>query len=369
MAERADLPRFIVYDRESRFKPESRRGPHARYVPCDLSELASRLQQNDLDRAFVDQLDEWLTWLGRNVISRHENDYLQWASLVGRFRDGRSIGGLVRESVSQLNLDAPVDLTQGVRRDSELSELFRALSFLVVDVSDSTLLPLYHYAHALMVPCIRLHEHGEGKGDTHLPSILRGHPAGYQLDIVSLMSESGEAPIADEIARRATAAVHGAAAIRDLEKGRYELQQRGYKKHLVFISHDLRPDGRLLVNEIGIACVRLGIDFWEYEVKNRSGEHWRKNLDQALAAMTHFVVLLSGTYEQSTTCRMELEHAIARGAEVVVLPFLLNDRARPNVDLVSIDPSTPPHHERILSDEPVDSAGKVVQNILKDIRR
>ena len=364
MAERADLPRFIVYDRESRFQPGPRRGRTPGISPAASASCPHGLSKTtSTERSAISSTSGLLGWSATSPLAMSPTIFNGGSRGPPPRRE--TVRELVRESVSALDLEAPVDPTEGMRRDSELSELLRSLSFLVVDVSDAALLPMYNFAHALMVPCIRLHEVDDGKSDVHLPSILRGHPAGYQLDTIDL--NAGEVPIAEGITRRATADIQGATAIRDLDKGRYELQQRGYKRHLVFISHDSRPAARALVNEIGAVCARLGIDFWEYETKNLSGDHWRNNLDQALAAMTHFVLLLSDTYEQSKTCRMELDRALARATEVVALPFLLNGRARPNVDLVRIKPEV--HHQRISSERPVESAAKVVENILLSIRR
>jgi len=143
---------------------------------------------------------------------------------------------------------------------------------------------------------------------------------------------------------------------------------RGYKKHLVFISHDSKPSHRALVAEICDVCRRLGIDFWEHEESNRAGENW-KSKEEAIATMTHFIVLLSDTYEQSPTCEAELERAISRGNEVKILPFLLEARQRQNV-LLRNRTDVPLHHRRLGSDKSdAENARAVVEDILTYIRK
>lgn len=364
LAERANLPRFILFDRESRFRPSGQPGPHARYVPCRVSELAARFQHGNEDYSMMDQLEEWLTWLDRNVTPIREDHALQWVCLLSGHGKPNASLDMIKEAIQSAGFDDPVDLSGGFSHDAEVGQLFRALSLLVVDVSAAETLPLYHFAHALMVPSIRLHPQRNDDTDSHLPAILRGHPAGYQLDTVALDAVESHP---DELTLRARSLIQNATPISDLEEGRYELQQRGYKKHLVFISHDSKPGHRELVAEICSACRSFGIDFWEYEERNRSGEHWKNNLEQALVSMTHFIALLSETYEHSPMCVKEVACSNSRRDEVIILPFLLANRQRPNVDIRNIDSA---HHERLSDDKSSSrNAQAVVENILKHIRR
>ncbi len=364
LAERADLPRFILFDPKSLFRPAGPTGPHARYVPCQVSELAARFEHGNADYSMIDQLDEWLRWLDRNITPRHNDHVLEWLCLLdGSERLGRN-RGVIAEAIRSAGFDDPIDLSVGFRHDAQLSQLFRTLSLLVVDVSAASTIGLHHFAHSLMVPCIRLHPRPDATTDSHLPAILRGHPAGYQLDTVRL--EGGNSN-SDELALRARSLVQDATPISDFEEGRYELQQRGYTKHLVFVSHDAKPNHRELVSEICKTCKSFGIDFWEYEERNRAGENWKNNLTQVLGTMTHFVALLSDTYEQSPSCMEEVRIANLRRDTVRILPFLIGDRQRPNVDLRNNESA---HHERLSNDKsPAQNARSVVDDILKDIRR
>lgn len=363
LAQRANLPRFIIFDRSTGFRPPAQTGPHVRYLPCRMGELVARFERDNQDHAVIDALEEWLTWLGRNVHPVRETDSFHWACLVGG-RGSASRRRTIEESVAAAGFHEPIDLTVDCRHDAELAQRARSLSFLVADVSDPEMLPLYTLAHALFVPSIRLHAQGISKTDEHLPAILRGHPAGYQLDLLPVRGGNASR---EQLTLRAQAVARSATPIVSHDEGRHELQQRGYKKHLVFISHDLKSADRVLIIEICQACRRHGIDFWEYEERNRSGDHWRNNLDEALDRMTHFIPLLSTTYEHSTMCMKELSRANARRSEITILPFLLADRQRPNVELRDHEST---HHERLFPEKPAaENAQAVVENILKRIRR
>jgi hypothetical protein len=361
LAERANLPRFVLYDWDSQFAPSGPQGPYARYVPCRMSEVATFFEGGRHDRGVIEELDEWLVRLERSARPIRRTDTGQWACLVGDDAGAGPKRDSILVAMRSAGFGKPRDLS-GYANDAELSGLMGSLSLLVSDVSDPKTLPLYHYAHSQMVPTIRLHPPGEEGSDAHLPPLLRGHPAGYQLD--TLPPADLESNV-EEIKLRAQALRRSATPIMSLEAGRYELQQRGYKKHLIFISHDLKASERVLIGEIGELCRRHGIDFWEYEEKNRSGEHWKSNLDVALDAMTHFIPLLSGTYEHSPMCNKELDSAAAR-TDIEILPFLLGARQRP-CDKLRRDSA---HHERLPEEKsPAENARKVVENVLKHIRR
>jgi hypothetical protein len=67
LAERANLPRFVLYDRESLLQPPTNAGSHVRYVACRMSEVIARTDRGVDDPSFTDPLDEWLGWLERHA--------------------------------------------------------------------------------------------------------------------------------------------------------------------------------------------------------------------------------------------------------------------------------------------------------------
>ena len=195
-----------------------------------------------------------------------------------------------------------------------------------------------------------------------MPWLLRGHPAGYQEDLLTFSESTAAASKGS--ANALAAAAQDASPIVNLERGNYELQQRGYVRHLVFVSHNLKGNDRELVDQICRQCRDWGIDFFEYEDCGRSGEDWKKKLGISLDSMTHFVALLSPTYEHSTMCVHERDRTMNRknAGEVTILPFRVLDRASPSVDLQCGENQT--HQPLPSSETPAENARSVVDNIL-----
>lgn len=360
IAERADRPRFIMYDPRTGFEPPRNPGPHARYVPGRLDEISGRLNEGG---AVIDlaAIDDWLNWVARVVSPSAERDLFRAAYLLGGRHAGleERIGNAVR----QAGFDKPVDLADCYRNDAELVETLRMLRLLVVDVSDPEVLPLYQMAHALLVPCIRLHASPTDSTDAHLPAVLRGHRAGYQKDLLGVADGD---PFVEAVRERAYSVVEDASPIVGKDPGRYQLQQRGYKKHLVFISHNLKGDGRPFVEGLCTRLRELGIDFWEYEHRNLAGEDWRSNLDNALLRMTHFVALETPTYDQSEMCVKEMKTARDREAkgEVEIRAFRVAERGSPVVELRNENRTHQP-----LPSSPDGAARLITDNLLNSIRR
>jgi hypothetical protein len=364
LAERADLPRFILYDPKTGFRPPAIPRPHACYVAGRLDEVSLRVEKQDED-ATLAELDRWLAWLGQNLRPGLDRDQFRCGLLLGEGAEFAPLRGVVTEAVSRAGFDDPVDLTRGFRHDADLLQTLRSLRLLVVDVAPPSALSLYHLAHALLVPCIRLHSRARAEAGDDLPWVLRGHPAGYQQDLLGCAESEA---LSAGVCRRAAAVAEDARPIVNLDGGNYELQQRGYVRHLVFLSHNLKGPGRALVDEICRQCRARGIDLWEYEDRNRSGEDWRTNLNDALARMTHFVALLSPTYEQSVECMNEWDRAVDRknAGGLVLLPFRVQDRSSPMRELRG---ESHTHQPLPSSQPPEENAAAVVDNVLRHVRR
>jgi len=195
---------------------------------------------------------------------------------------------------------------------------------------------------------------GDGYG-AEVPIILRGHPGGYQQDLVQWTTY-------EEL----QAAVTGhAAAMRDTRhpitsraEGRQHFQRvlsEGELHHRVFISHNL--EDRALVEGV-VGGLRLaGVNAWEYGTENRAGQNWRDKLAQELAGATHVVAILADGYELSDACNMELDVLLAR-RDVVWLPFLYGGRTRHNPRLGRLSL----HHES-LSGDPAEAARQVLRAV------
>ena len=86
---------------------------------------------------------------------------------------------------------------------------------------------------------------------------------------------------------------------------------------LVFISykHSDRwtPIARRFHLRLEVLAPALGVTIFRDEAID-PGELWRKEVQQALAKTTHFVVLLCDEYWVSEECQRELRHALERFA-------------------------------------------------------
>ncbi|MCA9061119.1 MAG: toll/interleukin-1 receptor domain-containing protein, partial [Planctomycetaceae bacterium] len=334
LAERLDLPRFMVVDRACRFRRPTYIPPHVKYVERDFADLRARVDAGQTDHLLQAELNQWLDWV-RSVRSP-----CVWsvptraAVLMDRDASGTNRQGLLSDAVDQGGFDPPESLTDLFHTDAELYQVLRSLGLLIVDVQSPSLLPLYHAAHSLMVPTIRLHSQSTDKSDadTALPALLQGHPAGYQLDLVGIGNEVSDDTIHCRVLDRTRAASRAAQPVVGSESGVSVLYQRTLPdRHFVFISHNEALHDRPLVNAIVQKLRGRGVTCWEYAVENRSGEIWRKNMNDALTATTLMVALLNPGYEQSPGCVEEWQFAINH--EIPLLPFLTRGRTRPNVDL------------------------------------
>ena len=154
-AERADLPRFILFDPRTGFRPPPNAGPHAVYLAGKLDEISSRLEHQSEDVTLA-ELDRWLVWLEENLRPRVEGGQFTCAFLLEKGPEFNAFRVLAREAISKAGFGEPLELSDGFHNDAELLQVLRGLRLLVVDISSSSLLPLYHLAHALIVPSVRL---------------------------------------------------------------------------------------------------------------------------------------------------------------------------------------------------------------------
>jgi hypothetical protein len=195
---------------------------------------------------------------------------------------------------------------------------------------------------------------GDGYG-ADVPIILRGHPGGYQQDLVRWTTyEELQAAVASH-----------AAAMRDTrhpitsrEDGRQHFQRvlsEGERHHRVFISHNLQD--RALVEAVVGRLKRAGVNAWEYGTENRAGQNWRDKMAQELAEATHVVAIMADGYELSDACNTELDVLLARG-DIVWLPFLHAGRKAHNPRLGRFNL----HHES-LSRDSEEAASQVLRAV------
>lgn len=368
LAERLDLPRFVLVDRASRFQKPAFQQPHVRYIERDFGELNALLKAGKQDEQIVNALDDWMRWVTKNRASSPWAPPSRTACLLAEEGEQAELFPVIREAIDNGGFEPPELLTKLFHTDAELYQVLRSIGLLVVDIRQPALLPLYHAAHSLMVPTIRIDSEPSATKlgeDLGLPSILQGHPAGYQKDVLQIGDDSQLEKLALRVHDRTLATAQAAKPVIGEKLGSQLLHERTYlKKHFVFISHDEKPNDRELVNHIVEQLKSRGVTCWEYSVENRSGEIWRKNLDSALSRMTHMVALLSPDYEQSPGCTEEWKHAISHS--LPLFPFLTRGRTRPNVDLRGAHIAHSPLHQR---HSPEVRAAVVVETVVDALRK
>jgi hypothetical protein len=362
LAERANVPRFVLYDEASLFKPPADPPRHVRYVARNFAELKALTRSGVKDRDLLLDLKAWLELVVADVPPRAALTSRQTAFLLPNDQKGRAMRRLVAKAIDRGELEKPHDLAAKFKTDAELYHTLRELRLLVADVSRPELLPLYHAAHSLLVPTIRIHSAkpaGKGTDDRFFPALLRGHPAGYQMDLLSGMPPE---KTLEWMSDRAIAITRDTEPIVGEERGSELLHERTYPgKHFIFISHDQKLNDRALVEAIVREAKKRGMTIWEYKDQNRAGSSWRTPLDEALKAMSHMVLLLSPDYEKSPGCMEEWNAALNRlkkPAPFPFFPFLTGGRIQPLVEILDRKIA----HE-ILSGKPEVEAMRVVERL------
>lgn len=363
LAERVDLPCFVLYDTATNFRPPASPRPHLRYVGRRFEELQALLAGEGMDRSLADEFDAWLVATTRNRLRQSivENDKV--ACLLSDDSLGQKLHSSVSEAVDDLGFDQPLRLESAFRTDAELYQTLRSVGLLIADVSRPEIWPLYHAAHSLMVPTIRLFSSNASpspEDDSFLPTLLRGHPAGYQRDMFP-----GEDPeiLSTWAGDRAKSLRRSALPIIGREKGQALLYERTYAgPHFVFLSHDEKLHDRALVDAIVAGCAAKGITIWEYATENRAGDKWRKNMADALGKMTTMVALLSPNYETSTGCREEWDFALQH--KIPILPFLTRGRTSPSTELKQQDKT---HEPLYASRSTAENAKSVVERLRTEL--
>jgi hypothetical protein len=340
LAERARKPRLILYERTTGFRRPAADWPGEAYIPFDRG--AEPLPEG-LDRIERD-LGAWLEWvdssrkpgflevLDRSVILLPESAALSTQD---------QLNGALQQSLFSV-LD-PIKSERST--DAALIHRMLNAGLIVADVTSDGTRELYAMAHTLFVPTIRVAEDKKSP----LPWILEGHPGGYQHDIVFLSDN----PWPNEVAARANAIFRVTQPL-GLDAGRGYIKSRRYKGIYVFLSHNLRPGNRAILDLLIQLLRDEQIEFFEYYRDNQAGIEWEPRLDEALAKATLFAGLLADGYEDSPVCLREWGAVVAR--KIQLLPFLVNGRTtRTNL--------TPLHNQTLDSPDPAVNAKIVFDRI------
>ncbi len=211
-------------------------------------------------------------------------------------------------------------------------------------------------AHALFVPTIRLaRSAATSPQPDDLPWLLRGHPYGYQADLVRWTRLDD---LTKAVADRAIAMRDARKLINDHKIGHNFFERRRFpERHRVFISHNIKGPDRATVDAIVEALKARSISCWEYVEENRSGELWEQKMKEELGEATHAVIILSEGYDSSTPCDDELSFLVKKNA--ILLPFFYGARriTNPKIDRLKI-------HIEALGAVPAEAGSQVASRVL-----
>lgn len=351
LAERADIPRLILYERMTKFSPPRRVRPWETYLPFDRGIDRREIERGQWTKVIQPKIGQWKGWATNHRRPTSYELSTCAALLVG---SDPGLSEVLEHSLRNEGYE-PVRFSDG-QRSSEAFRLLRESGLIVADFNrdDAAFSQLYAAAHGMGLPTIRMLR--RESADLELPWIIRGEPGGYQHDIVSWSSPDNLPPLVEP---RIKAMARLSAALPAPEGADY-LQSKRYSQVLVFISHNLKGQDRALVDNIYELLTTKHITPFEYHQVNTAGIDWRKALDDWLQKTTHFVALLSPDFEQSQTCTYELDAILvkARDQGVSILPFMLGGRTVPNPRLAHA------HHTLLDEKQAGANAIRVVEEIL-----
>lgn len=184
LAQRVRLPRFILYDTALDFEPPGEQTDHVRCIEFDHRDL--KALSGDVAAAIAD----WLAAVTAASPPRPFRPSERAAVLLPPSPDPDTVIDAVRGALEGAGYREVADLSS-VATDIEAMELLRSVDLLVADVGDKSVWDIYGMAHVLMVPTIRLVRGALPIDQERLPFLLRGHPVGYDDNLVA-WSESAE---------------------------------------------------------------------------------------------------------------------------------------------------------------------------------
>lgn len=347
LAERGEIPRLILYERSTGFRPPRVQRPWEVYVAFDRGKNQQLPEQRQWSTVIQPRIQQWRQWATEHRLPVSYEQSNSAVMLVDASSQDE-LKGALENSLFESGYE-PMCCDPRKQRSSEAMRMLREAGLVIAQFGTNALAldQLYAAAHVLGVPAIRMLSPGDdGK---QLPWILLGDPGGYQNDIVA-WKNVGDLP--PQLNPRIKSMFRLSPALRDADADDY-LQSKRYSQFFVFLSHTLKPPERLLVERVYELLKARHVTPFEYHEVNTAGIDWHKALDESLQKMTHFVVLLSKDFELSPTCVYELDQALARGDKVSIMPFLVNGRDRPNPLLVTM-------HNRLLTGPTPDADAQVV---------
>jgi hypothetical protein len=360
LAERFSLPRLVIYERSTGFRPPAQIKDNEMYLAFDRAEKVDLPERRQLQQVMRPKIRAWLDWvIGHHRPKAYQPETSALIVLPEDSGDAAEAKAVLAHTLRQVGYD-PIVLEASATGNADAFRLLERAGLVVMDVgptSDWAALQVAAGAHARGIPAIRvLRRTTTGPlSNTDLPWMLRDHPGGYQKDIV--MWNTPE-QLASQLVPRASAMFNVVRAL-NAEAASRHFQSKRYEAYSVFVSHNLKAPHRDLVEEIFGQLEQRQVKCFEYQEVNRPGIDWNKELKTQLAATTHFVALFGDGYETSEACTSELETVLARGDAVRILPYLLEGRTVPHVKLRGR------HHPLLHDPDPRANARVVVEHVME----
>jgi hypothetical protein len=352
LAERADIPRLVLYERRSGFRPPRIVRPWETYQEYVCGTQKRQVESQLWTTVVQDKIQKWKAWAAKHRRPVSYERSKNAAVLIDPSLYA-GIDDVLRDALDACEYDL-VRCDPDRQRSSEALRNLREAGLVLAEFgsSNAALGQLYAAAHGLGVPAVRMLYYPGGPID--LPWILKGDAGGFGNDIVTWNKPEDLTellqPRIDAMGRLSEGRSDGAALD--------YLQSKRYSQFLVFISHTLEGSDRELVDQVYTLLKDWYVTPFEYHRVNTAGSDWKKALAESLKRTTHFVAFLDPTYEQSEYCEYELREILKRGSEVTVLPFMILGRERPNPDLKQI------HNKLISSRNPRANAEIVARQII-----
>jgi hypothetical protein len=349
LAERIDMPRLVLYERKTRFRPPQYQRPWECYVPFDRAERESLMDDSMWERTILPRIRSWTEWC---ALHRLPSGYEQSTTAV-LLLDGAVDPDAVRavRPVLESQYDRILECEPAKQSsDAAIRNLREAGLVAAFDLAS----PLYAAAHIAGLPSIRMLR---GEAGAQPPWIVRFGPGGYEEDIVYWTSPD---TLPGQVNPRVQAMFRLSVAKRDQSSIAY-LTSKRYRDFFVFVSHNLKPPDDLLVRRICELLRTHNVAAFEYNDRNRAGIEWRSAMEESLRKATHFVALVSPTYDQSPTCTEEIEAVLARDNAVKILPFKVLGRQLPHPRLTGLQ------NQALGSEDPEINAEEVVKNVVEQL--
>jgi hypothetical protein len=345
LAERADIPRLVLYDRRTGFKPSGTERPWAAYQVFERA-MGERLpEQGQWARVVEPRIRRWQEWIMNHRKPASYELSTESAILMDR-REHAELASELESCLDGANFTPRFYDVENLRSSDALRQL-RQAGLLVVEFGSQPerLAQLYAAAHGIGIPAVRLLRTSE----TALPWILDGESGGYREDLVRWDSLEQATALAKP---RIEAMLRLSPALSDSKASEY-LQSKRYAKFFVFVSHSLKDSRRKLVERVCEELAKRNVASFEYHQVNRTGIDWKAALERSLQKTTHFIALLTPDYEQSPYCTYEIEQVLQRKNEVRVLPFMASGRTTPHPKLGEI-------HNTLLGELDVEANARMI---------